>query len=282
MTAHSCLAESGGGSEIALELVDSSIVLVRINRPGRRNALSSETMSRLHEALAEVADDRALRAVILSGSGRAFCAGLDLTGHGEDGVCKDRSPSDWMTLQEHFAGAVRRLRHMDKVVIAAVNGPAVGAGMALALGADLRIAAESASFHVGAVGIGLTAGECGISYHLPRCIGSTRAFEIMLSGRAVDSREAREIGLVTDTVADAELEARSVEFAANVLRHSPYSTRHTKQVMWANLDAPSLDAAIALENHAQVLALMTTDFREAVSAFIEKRPAVFNTGEGAR
>ncbi|WP_295374394.1 enoyl-CoA hydratase-related protein [uncultured Pseudacidovorax sp.] len=263
-------------SEIVLERLDAGIARVWLDRPDRRNALTSETMHRLHEVLAEIGGDRTLRAVIFTGRGRAFCAGLDLAVEGGRSVGVDRSPGEWMALQELFAGAVRRLRQMDKVVIAAVNGAAVGAGMALALGADLRIAAESATFHVGAVRIGLTAGECGISYHLPRCIGATRAFEIMLSGRAVDAGEALAVGLVTETVADAQLQARALALAADVLRHSAYAVSHTKQVMWANLDAPSLDAAIALENHAQVLALMTKDFNEAVTAFLEKRPAVFH------
>lgn len=263
-------------SEVVLERLDAGIARVWLDRPGRRNALTSETMRRLHEVLAEIGGDRALRAVIVTGRGRAFCAGLDLDVEGGRSVGVSRSPGEWMALQEHFARAVQRLRQMDKVVIAAVNGAAVGVGMALALGADLRVASESATFHVGAVRIGLTAGECGISYHLPRCIGATRAFEIMLSGRAVDAREALAVGLVTETVSDSQLQARALALAADVLRHSPYAVSHTKQVMWANLNAPSLDAAIALENHAQALALMTKDFNEAVTAFLEKRPAVFN------
>ena len=171
---------------------------------------------------------------------------------------------------------MRRLRSLDKVVIAAVNGVAVGVGFALTLGADIRIASRSASFHVGAVRIGLTAGECGISYHLPRLIGASRAFEVMLTGRPVQADEAERIGLVSRLVDDnADLLAQALDLAGQVLRNSPYATRHTKQLMWANLDAASLDAAIELENRAQVLALMTDDFHEASRAFIEKRPPVF-------
>jgi enoyl-CoA hydratase len=182
---------------------------------------------------------------------------------------------DYITGQELFAGMVRRLRALDKVVIAAVNGAAVGAGFALTLGADIRVAARSASFHIGAVRIGLTAGECGISYHLPRLVGASRAFELMLTGRPLPADEAERIGLVSALVDDAELMPKALEIAGSVLRNSPYSTRHTKQLMWANLDAPSLDAALEIENRAQVLALMTADFKEASAAFAAKRAPVF-------
>ncbi|HVR50778.1 MAG TPA: enoyl-CoA hydratase-related protein, partial [Pseudorhodoferax sp.] len=132
-----------------------------------------------------------------------------------------------------------------------------------------------AAFHVGAVRIGLTAGECGISYHLPRLIGAARAFELMLTGRPLPADEAERVGLVASVVPAEELLPRALALAEQVLRNSPYATRHTKQLMWANLEAPSLQAAIELENRAQVLALMTEDFREAVAAFGEKRPPRF-------
>jgi len=183
--------------------------------------------------------------------------------------------AELMAGQELFASMVRRLRSPDKVVIAAVNGAAVGAGFALTLGADIRIAARSASFHVGAVRIGLTAGECGISYHLPRLLGASRAFELMLTGRPVLAAEAERIGLVAGLVDDNELLPRAFRIADDVLRNSPYATRHTKQLMWTNLEAPSLDAALEVENRAQVLALKTEDFREAATAFAAKRAPVF-------
>jgi enoyl-CoA hydratase len=128
---------------------------------------------------------------------------------------------------------------------------------------------------VGAIRIGLTAGECGISFHLPRLIGAARAFEVMLTGRPIKADEAERIGLVSRVVDDAELLAQALELAGQVLRNSPYSTRSTKQLMWTNLEAGSLDAALEVENRAQVLALMTEDFREATAAFMEKRAPVF-------
>src|SRR5262249_15912863 len=150
---------------------------------------------------------------------------------------------------ECFAGLILKLRRLPQPVIAAVQGAAVGAGFGLALAADLRLAADSASFHVGAVKIGLSAGECGISYHLPRLGGAGRAFEMMLTGRAIAASEALAAGLVSRVVAETNLDASAIETATAIAANSPYSIRKTKEVMWSNLEAPSLEAALELENH---------------------------------
>lgn len=265
--------------DILIDRSREGIALVTLNRPQRLNALSQPAVRRLVATLDALARDAAVRVVVLTGAGRGFCAGWDLTTPlttpDNEALAGTPSVIDYMAGQELFAGMVRRLRSLDKVVIAAVNGVAVGAGCALALGADIRVAARSASFHVGAVRIGLTAGECGISYHLPRLVGASRAFELMLTGRPVPAEEAERIGLVAALVEDDALLPRALELAGQVLRNSPYATRHTKQIMWTNLEAPSLDAAIEVENRAQVLALMTEDFKEAAAAFAAKRAPVF-------
>jgi enoyl-CoA hydratase len=160
-------------------------------------------------------------------------------------------------------------------VIAAVNGVAVGAGLGLALAADIRIAARSARFLIGAVKMGLSAGECGISYHLPRLIGAGRAFELMLTGRAVDAEEALRIGLVTELAEEAELAALALRTARSIAANSPFSIKHSKQLMWANLDAAGLEPALELENHVQTVAMLTEDFSEALDAFAAKRPPLF-------
>ena len=270
----------GTDGQLLIDRSHDGIAIVTLNRPERLNALSQDNARRLCAAFDALARDAAVRVVVLTGAGRGFCAGWDLTSpltnaSGAE-LSGPRTVDGYYAGQELFAGIVRRLRSLDKVVIAAVNGVAVGVGFALTLGADIRIASRGASFHVGAVRIGLTAGECGISYHLPRLIGASRAFEVMLTGRPVQADEAERIGLVSRLVDDnADLLAQALDLAGQVLRNSPYATRHTKQLMWANLDAASLDAAIELENRAQVLALMTDDFHEASRAFIEKRPPVF-------
>ncbi|WP_372658341.1 enoyl-CoA hydratase/isomerase family protein, partial [Hydrogenophaga sp.] len=240
------------------------------------NAMRLTDLRLFHEILDSVLGDPSVRVIVLCGAGKGFCAGLDLKSvlDAEGRLAMDVDAA-W-DLQRCFSGLIRRLRATEATVIAEVQGVAVGAGMALALAADLRFAAPGASFHVGAVRIGLTAGECGISYHLPRLIGAARAFELMLTGRPMPAQEALSAGLVVDVVEPGALHARALESAEQILRNSPYATAHTKPLMWSNLDAGSLDAAIELENHTQVLGLMTPDFREAALAFVEKRPPVFS------
>lgn len=260
---------------VSCRQLEPGIGLLQLEQPARRNALSLAAMNELHAQLDALLADRSLRVLIITGQGEGFCAGLDLKSVLDAEGVFTPEVREAMALQHRFAGLMQRLRQSDVAVIAAVNGAAVGAGMALALAADIRLAAPEAAFHVGAVKIGLTAGECGLSYHLPRLIGAGRAFEIMLTGRPVEAAEALRIGLVADIVERAALPARALACAQQIAAQAPYASAHTKRVMWQNLDAPSLDAAIELENHAQVLGLMTQDFQEAAQAFAQKRAPVF-------
>lgn len=262
-------------SVVQVQRLQPDLAVLCLDRASRLNAMDFAGLENLSAAIDDLSSDAAIRVIVVTGSGSGFCAGLDLKSVlNRDGQTTLNIP-DAYKLQERFEGVVRRLRASSKTVIAAVNGVAVGAGFALTLGADIRIASNKASFHIGAVKIGLTAGECGISYHLPRMIGASRAFEIMLTGRPIDAAEAERIGLVAAVVEHDVLIDRALECARQVLRNSPYATHHTKRVMWANLDAGGLEAALELENHAQVLALMTEDFAEAARAFVEKRPPIF-------
>lgn len=260
---------------VVVEQPRADLAIVRLNRGQRMNAMDVESMVELGLVLDRLEQDAGIRVLVLTGAGKGFCAGLDLKSVLDEGGRFKLDVTQAYRLQECFEGVVRRLRTSGKTVIAAVNGVAVGAGFALALAADIRFAATEAAFHVGAVRVGLSAGECGISYHLPRLVGAARAFELMLTGRPVASDEAERIGLVSAVVPEPALLARALECAEQVLRNSPYSTRHTKRLMWSNLDAPSLEAALELENHTQVLALMTEDFAEAAQAFAHKRAPLF-------
>lgn len=260
---------------VTLERPEPGLCVLRLNRPGRLNAMDLTALRYFHLVLDGVLADPALRVLVLAGEGAGFCAGLDLKSVLDADGRSLLDVASGYELQLCFAGLIKRLRATDATVIAAVQGVAVGAGMALTLAADIRLASEKASFHVGAVRIGITAGECGISYHLPRLIGASRAFELMLTGRPVAAAEALQIGLVADVVPTEQLLERAMVCAQQVLANSPYSTAHTKRLMWSNLDAGSLDAAIELENHAQVLGLMTRDFAEAAQAFVQKRKPVF-------
>jgi enoyl-CoA hydratase len=181
-----------------------------------------------------------------------------------------------MRSQELIANLVPKMRALPQPLIAAINGPATGGGLAFALACDVRIAARSASFAVSFIRVGLSGCDIGTSYLLPRLVGSGRAFELMLTGRVFDSIEADSIGLLTRVVEDVDLLASAVETARLIRANSPFGVWMTKEVMWANLETPSLDAAIDRENRTQILAQRNGDMVEAVEAFLAKRPADFS------
>jgi enoyl-CoA hydratase len=191
-------------TQIATAIQDG-IAVVTLNRPERRNAMTVGMVAQLRAELSRLGDDRDCRVIVLTGGGSAFCSGLELN---EVHAAADRQqyPAvDRVALQEQFSAAILLIRRLRQPVIAAVHGAAIGAGFGLVLAADIRIVACSAKFLVGAVGIGLSAGECGISYHLPRVVGAGRAFEAMLTGRPIDADEALRIGIASRIVDKAEL-----------------------------------------------------------------------------
>jgi enoyl-CoA hydratase len=251
------------------------ITELRLNRPDRLNALNAGLVQELHDALAAVAADPDCRVVLLAGAGRHFCAGADLAGHGvAPGGDGSGSPQDWMATQEHIASLVPRIRALPQPVVAAVQGAASGGGFALALACDVRVCAADARFNAAFVRVGLSGCDIGVSWLLPRLIGASRAFELLLTGRFMDAEEAAEMGLAA-VVAREDLDGRARAIAAAIAANSPYGVRMTKQVMWWQLEVASLDAGIALENRTQVTAALTSDHREAVRAFLDKRPPAF-------
>jgi enoyl-CoA hydratase len=252
------------------------VTQLTLNRPEKLNAMDVGLISELHAALDAIAVDRACRAVVITGAGRGFCAGLDLGGYGVapggDGVGRVQAG---MATQTHIASLIPKLRALPVPVIAAVNGAAAGGGLALALGADIRIAGASAKFNVAFVRIGLSGCDIGVSWLLPRLIGASRAWELMLTGRIIDAAEADHIGLVTRVVDDASLLDSALETAALIVANSPWGVRMTKEVGWSQLEVGSLQAGIDLENRTQILSSFTGDHREAIGAFLEKRPPDF-------
>ena len=252
------------------------VALLTLNRPEKLNAMDVALVEELHGALAEVGSDRDCRVVVLTGAGRGFSAGLDLGGYGTapDGEGRGSTGAGF-AVQEHIASLVPRLRSLHQPVIAAVNGPAAGGGLALALASDVRIAAASARFNVAFVRIGLSGCDVGVSWLLPRLIGASRAWELMLTGRIIDSAEADRIGLVTRVVPDGTVVDAALETAALIAANSPWGVRMTKEVAWSQLEIGSLQAGIDLENRTQILSSTTGDHREAIAAFLEKRPPRF-------
>jgi enoyl-CoA hydratase/carnithine racemase len=258
---------------------DSPTATVRVltlDRPDSLNAMTAELCGALHGELDRIAADRSCRAVVLTGAGRAFCVGLDLAGYGEapgnDGTDNAR---DRLGNQEHMSRLILKLRATPQPVIAAVNGPAAGFGLALALGSDIRYAAPEAVFRAVFLNVGVSNCDMGTSWLLPRLIGASRAHELMLTGRRVGAEEAERIGLVAEVVDGDALLDRALEAAEQIAAWSPWGIRLTKQGMWSALEIPSEQAAIEYEDRQQIMALFGNAPMEAVSAFLEKRPASF-------
>jgi enoyl-CoA hydratase len=264
-------------SWIEIEKPIPRTTVIRLNRPERMNSMAFELMVPLHEAIEQVAEDNDTTCVILTGTGRGFCSGAD-TQYSDPppniaGLTLTRIATRSMTI---LADLVPVLQRMPQPVICAINGAAIGGGMCLTLGADVRIAAESAYFRAAGINNGLTATELGLSFLLPRAIGSSRAFEIMLSGRDVDAKEAAEIGLVSRWVPDDELMPAALALAEQINGWSAQGIALTKRMMWAGLETGSLRAAIELESHTQLFVRLTTqNFEEAVRARKEGRPPRF-------
>jgi enoyl-CoA hydratase len=256
--------------EVLVEDRPDGVRILRLNRPERLNALTPDMIDGLTAAMD---GPPGCRAILLTGMGRGFCAGVDIAG--ADERQRGRSNADAIVMQERFAGMVLAVARTPVPVVAAVNGPVAGAGLALALASDIRLAARSARFIIGAPSIGLSAGECGISYFLPRLIGLGRAAEIMLTNRHVAAEEALSLGLVTSLVEDGELPARADEVLSALVALSPFGQKMTKQVYRSTIDSSSLEAALELENRTQILANATADAAEARAAFLEKRAPVF-------
>ena len=255
---------------VVTERIEGAIELITLNRPRSLNAMSGQLVEELDAALCAIAADASCRVVILTGAGRGFCSGHDL---GELQDLAGASAEEALADQERFAGLVMRIRSLPQPLIAAVNGPAAGGGLALALAADLRLCGSTARFNAAFVRIGLSGCDMGVSYLLPRLVGTTLAFEMMLTGRLVDPQEALERGLVLRVVPDGTVVDAALEVARTICANTPLGVRMTKQTMWANLEAPSLPNAIELENRTQLLCLQTEGFREAVDAFLQRRCA---------
>ena len=254
-----------------------NIALVTLNRPERMNAMAFDVMVPLADALRGVNNDNDVRAVVITGAGHGFCSGADMVSAGRVPYVEGLTRS---TIAHRAADrlheVIELIGDLHQPVIAAINGAAIGGGLCLALACDIRIASTEAYFRAAGINNGLTASELGLSFTLPRAIGSSRAFDIMLTGRDVDADEAARIGLVSETVEPDDLLERCYEIGARIAAFSRPGTELTKRMLWAGLEASSYAAHMRSEMNAQLLVRMTThNFEEAVLARSEKRPPVF-------
>jgi enoyl-CoA hydratase len=255
----------------------AGVAVIEMDDAARYNALTSGMVSDLKEMLAEVRDDRGVRALVLTGAGKGFCSGANMGGGDElPERARDRGPVGLVQMaQEHIAELILAIRELPQPVIAAVHGAAIGGGLALALACDLRIASDDARFAAHFIRVGLSSCDVGTSYLLPRVVGPTIAAELMLTGRRFGAEEGARIGFVNRVVPRDELLATAVELGELIAANSEYGVYMTKIGLWANLDAPSLRYAMELENRTQVLGTFTGNMTEAGRAFVEKRDPVW-------
>jgi enoyl-CoA hydratase len=253
------------------------VALITLNRPERMNSMAFDVMMPLKAALENVTYDNSVRVVVLTGAGRGFSSGADHKSAGEvphvEGLTR---PTYALRSMEILDDVILALRRLHQPVIAAINGAAIGGGLCLALAADIRVASTEAFFRAAGINNGLTASELGLSYLLPRAIGSSRAFEIMLTGRDVDAEEAVRIGLVSRQVPADQLLDTCYAMAERIAAFSRPGIELTKRTLWSGLDAASLEGHMQAEGLGQLFVrLLTANFEEAVAARAENRPAVF-------
>lgn len=266
-------------ADILRDMPAEGVCRLTLNRPDALNSLTFAMYEELIGHLEAVRYDHDVRVVILTGAGRGFCAGHDIRAAGEPGwVPEGLGKAQFQRRVMDKLGRIPVLmRSLPQPVICAVNGVAAGAGYPLALAADMTLAARSAKF-VNAFHNAGTGHELGFSYLLPRLVGMQRAAELMLTGRPVLAEEAAAIGLVLRCVDDEALMDEALKLAEAVMANSPVGIALTKSSLWHNVDAPSLEAAIEMENRAIFMSQSTADTAEKRAAFIEKRRPKF-TGQ---
>ena len=257
---------------LLLDRPEPGIARITLCRPDRMNTADHDLVTRFRAALDEIEADLAIRVVIVTGQGRAFCAGLNLAGYGDDElVAQQGALPRTMARQKEIASLVARIRGLRVPVVTAVNGAVAGVGLSIVCAADIRYAVPDANFAVGYIRAGFSACDMGLSWLLPRIIGAARAQELMLTGRRFTSAEALDAGLLVDVVPAERLLDRALETARQIMRNAPISVEFTKEGLWKALEIPSFEAAVEFENRQQVYTAMTDDRQEATASFLEKR-----------
>ena len=257
---------------------DGPTLWVTMNRPERLNALNRQLVEELRDFFVGLYWRQDVRVVVLAGAGRGFCAGLDLKERDDSNT--QRGVSGGLVSQRKISEIVMAMRRCPQPIIAMVNGPASGGGFALALASDVRIATPTVRMNAAFIRIGLSACDIGVSYFLPRMVGSSVAAEYMLTGRFIDAERAYQLGLVSRVVPKEQLEAEAKGFVDDMLHATPLGLRLTKEALNHAIDAQGLEAAIAMEDRNQILASSDGDFQEGVQAFLEKRRPQYARREG--
>lgn len=266
--------------------------VVTMDNPSAFNALAPRMAEQLVESLRAAAADRACRVIVLTGAGeRAFCAGIDVksvaardaAASSDESVTRlDPALAGFENLHHRLGAMIRTIHSLPVPVIAAVNGHAIGAGFALAAACDLRVIGNRARFANGFIKRGISGCELGLSYFLPKLVGASIAFDWMLTGRNVDADEAHRCGFASAPVEPSDTLAVALERAAAIAELAPAAVETTKEIMWSNLNATSLDQALALESRNQALVRTTVDAAEARQSFLEKRSPDFATPDEPR
>jgi len=258
---------------ITFEEPEDGIGMITLNRPERLNAMSIGMLEDLYALFAELEERESVRVLLLVGAGRGFCSGADLKDErlsGEEGLKLFSSAALHLEkIQKKYSGVIEVMYKLPQPVISVVNGAAAGGGMCLALASDIIIAGPRAKFIPSFVNIGLSGGELGTTYFLPRMVGMAKASEILLTGRAVEAEEADRIGLVSRLVDEEVLMDTAMQTARTMLGKSPLGLRLTKETLRQNQNAPSLESAIELENRNQSILCCSPDFFNAVMAFMK-------------
>jgi enoyl-CoA hydratase/carnithine racemase len=274
---------SAGDDLLLSDEIDDGVLLLTLNRPERRNALSAPLLTEMHRAFDRIEADPAARVVIVTGAGDGFCSGADMKGGNDELSALGGPPvaallgqvqgdtARTLIAQELMASLFEKIHRLRQPVIAAVNGAAVGGGFALALACDIRFSTPSARFGAVFITRGVSACDMGTSYFLPRLVGASRAAELMLTGRVFDAAEARDMDLVLDVVPEGAVVDRALTTARQIAANGPLAVWMTKQTMWQTVDSPSLRHALDMENRTQVMCTATGELAEAFAAFRDGR-----------
>jgi enoyl-CoA hydratase len=242
---------------------------VTLNRPEQLNTLNPQLLHELNDYFAALERNYAVRVVVLKGAGRAFCAGLDIKASSASPLAAGTDAM--LRSQRDFSGLVMRMRRCPQPIIGLLHGHAAGGGFSIALGCDVRIAAEGTKMNCAFIKIGLSGCEMGASYHLPRLVGTSVAAELLYTGRFIDAERALRVGLVSEVVPADRLEAAGQALADDMLATAPLGLRLTKECFWAAVDGNDLPSVIAMEDRNQVLTVANGDLAEGMRAFLEKR-----------